>query len=119
TARPSLRSRTPGRPAADGQVRTYRRIRTSRSGQDFEWERNAPGAGSVDVGNGDEGEIGCRGPGRDDGVPPPTGFALGEVVAEMRAAALPAPERGLGNQSTDEQQIAGLDSAARHGTARP
>src|SRR6266704_1148020 len=107
-ARPSLRSRTPACPAADGEARTDLRNRTLGP--------PAAGAGSVDVGNGDEREIGRRRAGRDDRMPPPAGFTHREVLTEVSAAALTTSEGGFGDEAADEQQIAGFDSAARHGT---
>src|SRR6267378_4499879 len=47
--------------------------------------------------------------------PAAAGLALRKVQAEMRAPALAAAEAGLGDEPADEQEIARLDTAARHG----
>src|SRR5207247_9880733 len=49
-------------------------------------------------------------------MPPPAGFTHREVLTEVCAAALTTSEGGFGDEAADEQQIAGFDSAARHGT---
>src|SRR6266571_3175627 len=81
------------------------------------WTEAVPGS-SVRIVDEDAREIGGRGAGRDDGVTASPRLLHGKILAEVGSAAFLPPQRRLGDQPADEQEIARFDAAARDGTHR-